>query len=161
MFKIRSFENKHLDLKMEAVGMWRDGESIASIARHLGKSRETIYRWVKKSERVLTQSSKRNRITELESAKNEILEVYFLLGYPSIRQLQSVLNILYLKKFSQNQLRRALARWKIKKRLRTKAFNLLMKHLVAAQFDLKRVFDDFRGAEISPISAGDSSRPFV
>jgi transposase len=103
--ELRKLKINKSQQKLEALSRWEQGEAIAQIARSLGCTRDTIYRWVARAEKDLSKNSSRRRTLLDQRSHWIVIEAYILLGAPSVALLQSVLTQVYSLKLSIPQIR--------------------------------------------------------
>ncbi|TVQ78451.1 MAG: hypothetical protein EA369_07020 [Bradymonadales bacterium] len=106
----KQFETKLSEQKRRALVAWSEAQPIQSIARDLGVSRETIYRWIRESERKLAQTKRLRKERLDEQSRQQIVEAYILLKAPSLRVLRKVLSRYYFIQLTEAQLRRLLGK---------------------------------------------------
>jgi transposase-like protein len=109
--RINIFENSKSGLKSKAIELYRRGEKVSEIARQLQCTRETIYRWLRSSDKSLSATKPRSKKEWSPQVLHLVLEFYILLGAPSLRVLQ-----VELLKSAQLQLSQAQLRLILKKR---------------------------------------------
>lgn len=169
--KNRVFETKKVELKTEALKLWREGVKVSEIAEILGKSRDTIYRWIKEASDKLGGKTSRKRHLVDESTRNRIIELYILMRAPSMRVLsEALLNYFYIR-LSPHQLRRLLKKWSLLEWSPSPAYESIRRQAMdhsdilinsfsknKSSKNFKNFLDDFRVKEVSdPINLPDFS----
>ena len=142
--RFREFEKEKTEQKIYAIALWKDGISIAQIAKEVGKSRDTIYRWVKKSDRDLSQNARRKRVLVDSVTKGKIIELYVILKRPSIQKLSESLRTYFAISLTPSQLRRYIKRWGMDEYRPSRLFNSLVLQQAAVLSPSKRAGDKSR-----------------
>ena len=95
-------------LKFKAIQAFESGASVSAIARQVGKSRLTIYRWLHGAHRTLSvRKGVSRKGIDLHSA-NRVIELYILLKKPSMQKLAQALADLFAIRLHPATLRRFL-----------------------------------------------------
>lgn len=149
MKKLRTFETEKIEEKIYALTLWRDGVPIVSLARELGRSRETIYRWIKESQVLLEKNKSRKRSSIDDSTKFKIIETFILLKRPSVRKLSIALEAIFFIRISPSQLRRSLARWGFQNYKPSAFFDLMVSNRARILDAPKISFDELPSQKIS------------
>lgn len=113
-YKNNKFETSKSEQKRRALVAWSEGVSIADIAKELEISRDTIYRWIRESEKLLGKRLRRASNKLDARTKAQIIEAFILLKAPSMAALRKVLERYYFIRLSESQLRRSLEKWGLK-----------------------------------------------
>jgi len=107
------FETQDSAEKSQVIQAWRAGEKVSSIAKAVGKSRDTIYRWLGESEKSFNKKKGRGEKVWSDETFAQVRELFVLLKAPSVRILKEKLKIYYSLSLSESQVRRLLQRLEI------------------------------------------------
>src|SRR4051812_5278001 len=106
--RLRNFGNTKAEMKALAILAWKGGMPIAEIARELGVSRPTVYRWMEKASHALAKNASRvHQKIDLQT-KFRIVELFIVLKAPSLQKLQTHLLSLFHIRLTTAQIRYAL-----------------------------------------------------
>jgi len=107
------FETDISALKSQVIHAWKSGKSVSEIAKEASKSRDTIYRWLGKSDKSLDEKHGRGEKVWSVETLDKVRELYVLLKAPSVRVLKEKLKLYYSLSLSESQARRLLQRLEI------------------------------------------------
>ena len=107
----RDLSKPKSNIKLEALSRWKRGERIQRISTDLQISRETIYRWIKRSDEVLSKTLPKRTTAIDQTTKSRIWELYFLLKRPSMSALSQALQHHFSIEIPSFTLRRYLKKW--------------------------------------------------
>ncbi len=94
--------------RFQAIQLFENKVSIAQIAKDLGRSRLTIYRWLDRAHIRLSSREKRVSKKVEPSVENRIIEAFILFKRPSMKELSSLLETYYAIRLHPAKLRRFL-----------------------------------------------------
>jgi transposase len=147
--QLREFRESKTELKVYVTHLWKAGTPISQIAKDTGKSRETIYRWIKQMDHRLSKSSSRRRQIVDEQTKFRILEMFILLKCPKMPRLKKTLNSLFHIQLSESQLRRLLKKWGMNSYKPSSFFDSILRQQAESLISARRRLGKFASQENS------------
>jgi len=151
------FETNLAAKKSQVIHAWKAGKSVSAIAKEAGTSRDTIYRWLGKTEKTLDQKKGRGEKIWSEDTLYKVRELYVLLRAPSVRELSEKMKIYYSLSLSESQLRRLLQRLQIYEWKPSLQFDFIQKMEAAVLKPSKTSGDSVSESESLRKSPGRSS----
>jgi len=148
--KARDLQKEKSNKKLEALSRWKRGEKIVQISRDLRVSRDSVYRWVSRSNEVLSQSVSKRSISVDTLTKYKIIEAYFLLKRPSMVKLSGALKHHFGLKIPAFSLRRYLKKWGLFDYKPSPFFDIILLEQGWRRVSSSTSFDEAQDGEISP-----------